>query len=620
MAMKKPLRWIIEDSIGMAAVSLLAIIPVLESFIRFFFHRGIPFSQGTVSYLLLVTGCVSGMITTRSKDHLSIGLIHYIKNDKAKKILAVLTNILSSYTALILVFCSIVYIKIALNPPAMIGFIPDRVFALAMPVCFAIMSFRFASAVPLKNHARLIVFLPLIAGLISSLPLIAKFIWEFDIPEAAINLNDLFISIANVVKIPAIIILVLLAFAGTPLFIILGALAMLLFESSAWEVDTLAVNISTVLTTNDFIAIPLFTLTGFFLSESKAGERLVETFKAFFGWFPGGVIVVSILICAFFTTFTGASGVTILALGGILFTILSENARYPAKFSIGLLASSGSIGLLFPPSLPIILVAITMQQSVKKFFAGGILPGVLLTIAMIIFGVVVSIKTKIPLERFNLKKALFSLKNSIFEIFLPIILVAGFFSGILSLVEIGAAAFVYIVIIEVFVIRDIKLTEIPRVFARALPIIGGILSILALSKGLSEYVVFTQAPENFARWLQQTVSSKILFLLLLNGALLVTGCLMDIFSATVVVLPLIAPFATVYGIDPVHLGIIFLINLEAGYLTPPVGLNLFLASYRFKRPFVEICRTVIPFLAIQLVIVLLVTYIPSLSTFLPQFF
>ncbi|MDR0382376.1 MAG: TRAP transporter large permease subunit, partial [Spirochaetaceae bacterium] len=249
-----------------------------------------------------------------------------------------------------------------------------------------------------------------------------------------------------------------------------------------------------------------------------------------------------------------------------------------------------------------------------------ILPGLLLSLSMIVFGVIITFKTKIPLERFSARRAGRAIKKSFFEIMLPVLLVVGYFSGIFSLVEIGAAALVYIFIIEVVVFRDIALRDIPKVFAKALPVTGGILAILALSQALSYYIVDTQAPENFARWVQAAIKSKWLFLLMLNLMLLVTGCLIDIFSAIMIVLPLIAPLAAAFGIDSVHLGIIFLINMETGFLTPPVGLNLFLASYRFKKPFVEICRYVAPFLLIQLAVVLIVTYVPGLSLVFARLF
>jgi tripartite ATP-independent transporter DctM subunit len=262
----------------------------------------------------------------------------------------------------------------------------------------------------------------------------------------------------------------------------------------------------------------------------------------------------------------------------------------------------------------------TVEYNIVDFFLGAIIPGVILVAAMIVFGIVASVKVKIPVEPFSLKEAGRALKGSILEILLPVILIAGYFSGLFSLVQISALSVIYVFIAEVLINKDIALRDVKTVFFKAVPIIGGVLSILAMAKALSYAIIDAQIPENFALWMRATVSSKYLFLLLLNLALLVVGCLMDIFSAILVVLPLIVPLGQAYGIDPIHLGIIFIINLEVGFLTPPVGMNLFLASYRFKRPFMEICRFVLPFLLIQLAVVFLVTYVPDLSVFLPALF
>jgi tripartite ATP-independent transporter DctM subunit len=385
-------------------------------------------------------------------------------------------------------------------------------------------------------------------------------------------------------------------------------------------IDVAAGQVYQALTQDGILPIPLFTVAGFLLSESRAGERLVKAFRGLFGWFPGGMIIATVLICAFFTSFTGASGVTILALGGLLYSILTDHVTYPEKFSVGLLTSTGSIGLLFPPSLPIILVGATTQTSILKMFAGGIIPGVILVLAVILFGIAASVKTAAPREPFNLRAALGGIGESIFELLLPVLLLAGFFSGFLSVTELGAVSVLYVFIVEVLVHRDIAVKDLPRVFRRAIPIIGGVLSIIALSMALSYYIIDSQAPQNLAYWMRETIQSPFVFLLLLNLLLLVVGCLMDIFSAILIVLPLVSPLGAAYGIDPVHLGIIFITNLEVGFLTPPVGLNLFLASYRFEKPFTRICRYVLPFLLIQLAVVLLVTYIPALSSFLPRFF
>jgi tripartite ATP-independent transporter DctM subunit len=359
---------------------------------------------------------------------------------------------------------------------------------------------------------------------------------------------------------------------------------------------------------------------GFFLSESKAGERLVKTFRALFNWIPGGMIIAAVLICAFFTSFTGASGVTILALGGLLSAILVDRAKYPEVFSIGLLTSVGGIGLLFPPSLPLILVGAVSQINPILLFAGALLPGLLLVLSMIVFGIGSSLKNRVPREKFDPREALRSLKGAAWEIVLPLLLLAGYFSSFLSLVDLGAVALLYVFVVEVLIHKDIKLRDVPQVVGKAIPIIGGVLSILAISQALFDYIVYSQAPVHLVEWIQGGIKSTWGFLLLLNLALLAAGCLMDIFSAILVLLPLILPLGEAYGVDPVHLGIIFVINLEVGFLTPPVGMNLFLATYRFKKPFLDICRYVLPFMLIQLAVVLLVTYLPFLSTWLPKFF
>ncbi|MDR0639303.1 MAG: TRAP transporter large permease subunit [Spirochaetaceae bacterium] len=607
----------IERALSYGVLALLALIPALECVLRLVFHTGIPNENLIVTHLLLVLGLFSGMSAAGEDRHLAIGIVQYLKNERAARYLKIITGTVSTFVTMVIAWTAASFIKMALSPAKpVLFFIPDTVFALSMPLGYLVIAVRFAWRTPLSGIKRVIPFAALVLGTAAAFPSISRLLWGFDLPDFAFTANLALINIAQAIKTPGVIVLVLCALAGAPLFTVIGGLSLLLIQGSGGILDVVANQIYTSLTGESIIAIPLFTLTGFFLSESKAGLRLVETFHAFFSWMPGGLIVLSVVICAFFTSFTGASGVTILALGGILFSILSESSSYKEKFSVGLLASSGSIGLLFPPSIPILLVATATQTNTLHLFLGGIFPGILLAASMIIFGIVISLRANIPRERFELKKAAASLKTSAFEILLPVLLVGGYFSGILSTVEIGAASAVYAFIVEVLIHKDIKLGDVKHVFAKAIPIVGGVLSILALAAALSYYIVDTQAPQNFARWMQTAVSSRIAFLLILNLALLVVGCLVDIFSAILIVLPLIIPLGAAYGIDPVHLGIIFLINLEAGFLTPPVGLNLFFASYRFNKPFVEICRYVLPFLLIQLAVVMLVTFVPFFSTFL----
>jgi len=510
-----------------------------------------------------------------------------------------------------------------------------------MPIGFGLMAVRFAMNLLHRDtigketeKSRWLYLLPVMALLLGSaaaLPAIIKIIYGFEPPEPLFSWVNTHYDAAFSLKIPFIIFLVLAGLAGTPIFTIIGCISLVILQAAGTEPDTAPIQIYSALTDSDIIAIPLFTLTGFFLSESKAGERLVTAFRSLFSWLPGGMIIATVVICAFFTSFTGASGVTILALGGILYTILKEKLGYSEKFTIGLLTSVGCIGLLFPPSLPIILVGSTMNSilyfmgepssyTIVDFFLGAMIPGIILVVVMIVFGIIASRKIKIPMEPFNPKQAGAAVKGSIFEILLPVILIAGYFTGILTLVEVSAVSVFYVFIVEVFINRDIPVREVPRVFTKAVPIIGGILAILAMAKALSYAIIDSQVPENFAFWMHNAVESRYLFLFILNIALLALGCVMDVFSAILVLLPMIIPLGLAYDVDPVHLGIIFIINLEVGFLTPPVGINLFLSSYRFKKPFTSICRYVLPFMAVQLMVVFLVTYVPALSSFLVRMF
>ena len=605
-----------ENAVCLTALFFLVVIAAAEVVARLF-ATSIPFSSGYLTHILLLLGLFAGMFTSGTGEHLSIALLQYVKDEKTRRIFGLVTGSFAVFICTLLAWSSVSFIKIGMEPK-LIGFIPNMVFAVAMPLAFGVMALRFGLSMPAGG--RILFLLALILGCVLSFPAIAKLVWGFDEPEFVYNMIDVFCLVLYKIKIPLILLLIAVALIGAPIFTVIAGITLVIIQSAGGEAEVVNSSIFSALTDTSIIVIPLFTLTGFFLSESNAGHRLVHSFRSLFSWIPGGMIIATVIICAFFTSFTGASGVTILALGGILYTILTGNQAYSERFSIGLLTSVGCIGLLFPPSLPIILVGATTRTSIIHMFLGALIPGVILVIVMIIIGIVISVKVKIPVEPFRLGKALSSLKGSALEIILPVFLITGYFSGAFSLVEIGAISVLYVFIAEVLIHREIKFADIPKVFYKALPIIGGILCIIAAAKALSYAVVDTQAPEIFARWMREAVESKYLFLFLLNMALLVVGCFMDIFSAILVVLPLISPLGAAYGIDPVHLGIIFIVNMEVGFLTPPVGLNLFLASYRFEKPFTRICRYVLPFLLVQLTVVFLITYVPILSTYLPGFF
>ena len=356
------------------------------------------------------------------------------------------------------------------------------------------------------------------------------------------------------------------------------------------------------------------------LQAMQSGERLVNLFKAFIGKMPGGLAVMAVLVCAFFTTFTGASGVTILALGGLLSYILINSREYTEKFTKGLITSAGSIGLLFPPSLPIIMYSIQAKISIRDMFLGGIVPGLVLVAALSVMGVLHSRKNrKDPTvdtghtDSLPFSDKLATLKKTSGDLALPVIILLLYFGGITTLVETGAVAVIYSLFIEIVIYKDLRLKDLSRIIKKAIPVIGGVLMIIAMAKGLSYFIVDAEVPMYLTAFFSEHVSSPLVFLLLLNVVLLITGCLMDIFSAIMVVAPLIIPIGEMYGIHPVQLGIIFLANLQLGYLTPPVGLNLFLASYAFETPLGKIYRSVIPFFIVLLLMVLLITYVPWFS-------
>jgi tripartite ATP-independent transporter DctM subunit len=411
------------------------------------------------------------------------------------------------------------------------------------------------------------------------------------------------------------VVLVVGAALGAPIFAILGGAAALLFLSQGTTPAVILVETYQLAVNPTLPSIPLFTFAGFLLAEGHASSRLLRVFRALVGWMPGGTALVCTLLSAFFTTFTGGSGVTILALGGLLLPALLQDG-YHERFSLGLLTASGSLGLLLPPALPVILYAIVAQTPIEDMFLGGMLPGLLLVgvVAVRAFHEGLTIQTRrFPFDARELAAAAWAGK---WEVGLPIVVLVAIFGGFATLVEAAALAAGYALTTQTIVHRDIpSLANFRRVLVDCLTTIGGVLVILGVAVGFTNYLVDANVPSRLLEWTQQYVTSPVVFLLGLNGFLLIVGCLMDIYSAIFVVVPLIVPIGAAFHIHPVHLGIIFIANLELGYLTPPVGLNLFLAAYRFKRPMLEVTHAALPMLVILGIGVLLITYVPWLTTF-----
>jgi len=609
----------LDTVLAACAVLLLAVIPFLEVLIRRIFRTGIPGAGDYIYHLVLWVTFIGGIITSRYDRHLSLsGGLSFLTKGAAAWFHNLSRFLTVSFLSAFFI-SSLSFVVIGFNPEVKVGLFPIQAVAAIMPAGFffmALMTIKNISGKG-KNPIAVIAFL---FGIFLALPSLVNILYFFilNLPFGFDLLADFSYSVVSVIGLPLIIILIVSAVTGTPIFIVLGGAGYILFAMRWAPLEIVPNEGYGMLISNTIAAIPLFTLAGFILSESKAGQRLVRLFSAFLGWLPGGTAVMAVIVCAFFTTFTGASGVTILALGALLSFVLINSGKYSKRFSNGLLTASGSIGLLFPPSLPIILYGVVAQVSIKEMFVGGVLPGAVLVITLSVVGVIVAFRKKVPTVSFSFKEAFLSLKESFWEILLPVIILYGYFGGLTTIVETGAIAVVYVLIIEVFVHKDIQLREIPRVIMKSVPIIGGVLIILAVAKGLSYFLVDAEIPMRLTEWVEANIHSKYVFLILLNLFLLITGCLMDIFSAIMVVVPLIIPLGNLFGIHPVHLGVIFLANLELGYLTPPVGLNLFLASYRFEEPLAKVYRNVVPFFIILLIMVLVITYVPVISTvFLP---
>ncbi len=412
--------------------------------------------------------------------------------------------------------------------------------------------------------------------------------------------------------------LLLLAFLGTPLFVIISAIALMAFYGAGMDGTAVIIELFRLASQPVLLAIPLFTFAGYLLAESNTPKRLVNLSRALFGWMPGGLAIVALVSCAVFTAFTGASGVTIIALGGLLYPVLLKD-QYPENFSLGLLTASGNLGLLFPPSLPIILYGLVAQTSIDKLFVAGIIPGIIMVAALSIYSVFFVKRRGIRQLKAQQENVpvLTAVKEAAWEIPLPVIILGGIYGGFFTATEAAAVTAFYVLVVEVFIYRDIHLkNDLPKVVRESMVLVGGILVILASALGLANYMVDAQIPNQILEAMRSVIDSKIGFLLILNIFLLAVGAMMDIFSAIMVVAPIVIPVATSFGIDPVHLGIIFLANLGIGYSTPPVGMNLFIASFRFEKPILKLYGATIPFLIILLITLILITYLPSLSLWL----
>jgi tripartite ATP-independent transporter DctM subunit len=407
-------------------------------------------------------------------------------------------------------------------------------------------------------------------------------------------------------------ILVLLALLGAPLFAVIAASAMWGFSKEGIDLQAIAIEFYGIAEMPILLAIPLFTFAGYLLSESGAPRRLVRLTRAMLGWMPAGLAIVSLAACAFFTAFTGASGVTIIALGALLFPALQQ-AGYPEKFNLGLVTSAGSLGLLFAPSLPLILYGIVAEIPIEDLFLAGLLPGFLMIILLSGYSIWKNRALRVPLADFSWKEVGSAVREAAWEIPLPIVVLGGIYSGYFAISEAAAVTALYVLIVDVVILREIPLRKLPEIMRESMVLVGGILVILGMSLASTNFMIDSGVPQKLLAYVSQMVTSELTFLLLLLAFLLVLGAILDIFSAIVLVVPLILPVALQFGVDPVHLGIVFLATMQLGYITPPVGLNLFIASYRFDRPVVELYLSTLPFFIFLLIAVAIIAFWPWLT-------
>ena len=579
---------------------LLVLLPfsdlIIREIIRPFFSgiAKIPASQTLVSHLTLLIGFSGAIIASRDSKLLSLSNTSLF-NDKVSGFSKHVTKWVSIFTVLLLAIGSLdlVLIELSFQYPVFIApSLPRWIFQSAMPLGYFIIFIHLAG----KMRNNIFSF----SGLLTILLIILFLVSQDTLRENGFIL------------IFGIIMFIFSVLNGAPIFTVLAGLGILLFWFDYVPISAVIAEAYRIVVSPHLATIPLFTLAGYFLAESKASDRLVNVFKALFGWLPGGTPVIVLLICGFFTALTGGSGVTILALGGLLFPMLIKDG-YKKKFSLGLITASGSIGLLFPPSLPLILYGVTAGISIKSIFIAGILPGIFLIIVLSLWTVYSGELDKVEKNNFNLNDSINACWETKRELFIPFIVLYGIFGGHAKLVETAAFTVVYIFVIETFIYKDIDKKDIINIIVSCATLVGGVLIIIGAAMGLTSYMVDAQIPMKILSVMKELVSSKYVFLILLNIFLLIIGCLMDIFSAIIIVVPLIAPLGLYYGVDPIHLAIIFIANLELGYLTPPVGMNLFLSAYRFDEKMPEIYKSTFPFFIVLLFAVLCITYFPGLT-------
>ncbi len=588
---------------ALVALLLLAMVllPAASTVSRRLSGRELPGASVLAQHITLWVGFLGALLATISGHHLALSTIDLLPAGWPRRMARFFGQAISAAACALLAWASVKLVRAEWGGFGVVSFgIRVAWSQLVMPAGFGVMALRFAwRAGDVGEGARRRWGLRVIALAFAA----AAFLLGKATPSPALT--------------TVLLLVVAAAFLlGAPVFVGMAGVAMVLFfrEGGAGAIAAVPTATFNLVSSATLPAIPLLTAAGYVLAEGGAARRLVRAYKGIFGWMPGGVAVMATFVCALFTTFTGASGVTILALGGLLLPSLLED-RYPEDFSVGLVTAAGSLGLLFPPSLPVILYGVVAQAPIEHLFLGGLLPGLLMIVLVAAYGVRVGVRAGAPRTPLRPREALAALWAAKWDLGLPTLVVVSVASGFATVVEAAALAAAYAIVVELLIFRSIHPTrDLPRVLVHSSMLVGSVLILLGTALGVTSWFVDAEIPTRLVEWMTAHVKSPALFLLMLNGVLLVLGSVLEIYSAIVVLAPLVAPLGEAYGIEPIHLGVVFLANLELGFLFPPMGLNLFLSASRFRKPLPWVYRKSLPFLLIMSAGVLAITYLPAITT------
>ncbi|HEY7446509.1 MAG TPA: TRAP transporter large permease subunit [Vicinamibacterales bacterium] len=583
-----------EEATAIAVLAMMTALPLLEIVGRTS-GRSVPGSIVLVQHLTLWIAVVGAMLAARAERLLSLPTLRFF-SDRWRAPFAIITGGLAAGVTATLLLASLDLVRIEKTAGDVVAWgIPAWVILTVLPVGFAVIAGRLIWHAAATPHGRLL------AALGLAIPLLFR-----SIPQ----LTD------TAVLLPGCFIIIVATAFGLPIFVAIGGAALLLFWVDGTPINAVPGETYRLTTSPMLPAVPLFALSGYLLAEGDASRRLTRLFTALFGWLPGGLAFVTTAVLAFFTPLTGASGVTIVSMGGLLLPVLVQ-ARHSERTALGLVTVSGSIGLFFFPSLPVFLYGFYANQPFERLFLAGLVPGVLLVVVVAAWAAIHGALRGATRTKFETREAVAAIRHAKWELGLPVVVLGSIVSGWATLIEAAAITVAYAFVVECLVHRALHVSrDVPRVTVECATMVGGFMIILSVALGFTNYLIIAETPTKVLSWVQGHVESPIMFLLALNVFLIVVGALMDIYSAIIVVVPLITPVAAAYGIDPIHLGIIFLANMELGYLMPPMGENLFLSSYRFNRSLPEVYRSTLPYTVILLITVLLITYFPSLSLWL----